>query len=101
MVPAASRTDAESQHQQQQQQQQHEVSQSPPVVDDYYSDWTGNRAGAINEPELAKDNMIDGHALVNEVNDIERQVPQDIRPLESAPFLELGLGLQRARAAVS
>jgi len=83
MIPATAAADAESQHQQQEQQQpqQQPVTESPSAIDYYYSsDWTGHRDGAASdEAEHIRDKMIDGEAMVDDANDIDRQVPSHAR----------------------
>jgi len=68
MIPAGDAADTKSKTQQQQQQQQ-PVSQSQSVFDEYYNDWDGNE-----EAESDETGDILGHSLVDDVNNVDRQV---------------------------
>ena len=72
MIPAAAASDAKPQQQQQQQQQL--MSQNQAATDDYYSDWTGNQEATSDESEHSINKLIDGHAMTDDVNTIDRQV---------------------------
>ena len=64
MIPAGDAADTKSKTQQQQ-----PVSQSQSVVDEYYNDWDGNE-----EAESDETGDILGHSLVDDVNNVDRQV---------------------------
>jgi len=69
MIPSSTATDDKKY-----QQQQHQpASQSPPVVDDYHSDWTGNQIATSDDNQL-----IAGHSMIDDLNTIDRQADADL-----------------------
>lgn len=72
MIPTAAQTDAKYQ-----QQQQQPASESEAGVDGYYSDWTGGNHVETSDDDYNehdnRDQMIAGHSMLDDVNNIDRQ----------------------------